>query len=418
MRALVTASTLPRWPGDAMPAFVLDQVRALARAHPELEVELLAPHHAGAAREEEWDGIAVRRFRYLRPEALQRLAYPAILPNLRRNPWLGLQVPPFFAAEFAAVLGACRARRPDVIYSHWFTPQGLVGGAVGALLGIPHVFTTHSSDVAVLARLPGLGPALVRAFAGRARACTAVSRRTAEKLLAFFPEPAARAAMAAKLAVLPMGVEPAAATLPAAREALRADLGLSGRTVFLFLGRLTEKKGLDVLLDAFAPLAAERADAQLVVAGEGELRAALEARAQAPPLRGRVRLPGFVAGEAKRRLLAAADAMIVPSVVTADGDAEGLPVALLEGLAAGLPCIATDVSGADEVLAEGREGYLVPQRDAAALAAALRRYCALGPAERAALAAAARERSRPFEWPALAEAHWRHLFAPGARGGR
>ena len=411
MRVLIVTSTLPRWAGDPVPAFVLEQAAALAAVEPGLDIELLAPHHVGAAQTERLAGIPVRRFRYCLPESLQLLAYPAILPNLRERPWLAWQVPLLIAAEFVAVLRHCRRSRPDVIYSHWFAPQGLACGAAARLLGIPHVLTSHSADVEVIGRVPLVGPPLVRYFIGRLHALTVVSRRTEERLRAFFPPPR-WPAVATRLARLPMGIDAAALApvSPAERAALKVDWGLAGRPVLLFIGRLTAKKGLADLLEAMALVAVGHPDAALVVAGEGELRPSLERTIAARGLASRVRLTGFVSGERKRQILALADVMVVPSIVTADGDAEGLPVALLEGLAAGLPCVATDASGADDVIEDGREGRLVPAGDPVRLAAALDALLALDDATRAAIAARARQRGLQFDWAAIARAHADHLF--------
>jgi glycosyltransferase involved in cell wall biosynthesis len=411
VKLLVTASTLPRWAGDAVPAFVLEQAVALRAARRGLEVEILAPHHAGAAAEELMQGIPVRRFRYFWPASLERLAYPAILPNLRGNGWLWLQVPFLLLFECVAIFRRCRASRPDVLYSHWFAPQALAGALVARALGIPHVFTTHSSDVEVLGRVPLAGPAIVRAVVRRAAASTAVSGRTRAKLEAFFA-PAERERLAPRVRVVPMGIDLAALppVLPGARAAMRAGLGVADRAVVLFLGRLTEKKGLVVLLEAFAALARAEPAALLVIAGDGELRESLAERVRALGLADSVLMPGYVTGDEKRRWLAAADAMALPSIVTDDGDAEGLPVALVEGLASGLACVATDVSGADEILADGADGFIVPQRDPPALARALGRALSMPPEERAALANRARAVASRFDWPVVAEATARHLL--------
>lgn len=419
MRVLVTASTFPRWAGDSQPAFVLDQLLALKAGHPELELHVLAPHDPGAARDEVLAGIPVHRFRYVLPAAWQALAYPAILPNLRQRPWLILQVPLLLLAEFFAIWSFCRRHRPAVVYSHWFTPQAIAGAAVTGLLGIPHVFTSHSTDVAVLGRVPLLGPALVRAIVRRCAAATVVSRRTLARLRAFFPRAADWDAVAARVQVLPMGVAPAGEGDAAARPYARRALGLGDEPVVLFLGRLTAKKGLDVLLAAFADVVRAEPRARLLVAGDGELAGSLAADIAGRGLGGAVRLCGFVTGPAKRELLAAADVLVVPSIVAPGGDAEGLPVALLEGLAAGLACVATDESGADDILADGRDGFLVPAGQAAPLAAALLGALRLPPGERERLATAARTLAARYAWPVIAEAHYRHLlapFAPATRG--
>lgn len=411
MKVLIVASTLPRWQDDAMPAFVLDQAVALRIAHPELEIRILAPHDAGAARHETMRGIPVERFRYFWPPAAARLVYPAILPNLRRSPWLILQVPFLFAAELAAVLRLSRRWRPDVIYSHWVTPQAAVCTLAAALLGIPHVFTSHSSDAEVWRRVPLLGPAIVRAITRRARAFTAVSRRTLAKLQAFFPDGASWSEAAARSRILPMGID-AASLRPLeadARRALRLQLGLQGQRVILFIGRLTAKKGLDVLLEALSMLVRSVPEAVLVIAGDGEERARIGRRSAELALGERVRLVGFVTGERKLAWLQAADVLAVPSIVSG-ADSEGLPVSLLEGLAVGAVCVATEVSGADDVITHGLNGLLVPQRDAPALAAALVTALRLEPGARENLARQARERALAFDWPAIAEAHYRHLL--------
>lgn len=409
MKILITASTFPRRADDTLPAFVLDQALALMAANPGLEVHVLAPHDPGAARREVLKGVPVHRFRYAWPERAQRLVYPAILPNLAAHPWLILQVPLLFVAEFVATFRLCRSLRPDVLYSHWFTPQAVTGALVARLLSIRHVFTTHSSDVAVWHRVPWLGPRIVRAVVGGAAAGTAVSRRTLGRLRAFFTDGQWQA-VAHKLHVLPMGV-PADAVVPgagdeaadrmAARAAARAAFGLGDEPALVFLGRLTPKKGLSVLVDALWGLVATRPGFTCLIAGEGELRGELE-HAIAGGLSRHVRLLGHVAGERKQQLLRAADVFVVPSVVAQDGDVEGLPVALLEGLAAGRVCIASDASGADDILTRGVDGFIVPAGDADALRAALIGALELDPQARQRLEDRARARAAEFRWPALA----------------
>jgi hypothetical protein len=97
--------TLPCWQGDSVPAFVLDQAHALKRRYgSQVDLHMLAPHDVGAAYTETIDGVTIHRFRYFFPESLQKLVYPAILPNLRRSRWLALQVPFFMFAELLSIL--------------------------------------------------------------------------------------------------------------------------------------------------------------------------------------------------------------------------------------------------------------------------------------------------------------------------
>jgi glycosyltransferase involved in cell wall biosynthesis len=420
VRVLLLTSTLPRWSGDAQPTFVLELAQALQQAFPQLEIRLLAPHHRGAMSEETSGGLRIHRYRYCWPAGLQRLAYPAILPNLRRQPWLWLQVPLLLVAQLLAILRLSRQWRPDVLYAHWFAPQGLAAGVAGLITGTPQVLTTHSSDVAVMRRLPLLGPALARVLLRRLTAATAVSARTAAALLEVFPAGAERAAMADRLLTVPMGVALAELSPPdaAAREAARRAWQLGAAPVVLFLGRLTAKKGVSVLVEAFAQLQRDRPAARLLIAGDGDTAAGLQRQVAAAGLQSAVRFTGYVDAAVRRELLAAADVLVLPSIVAADGDTEGLPVVLLEGLATGLPVIASDASGAGEVLTPGDDGWLIPAGDAGRLAAALAEVLDLAPAERARVSARARARATDFDWPVIAARHYRHLLAPLSRAER
>ena len=156
-----------------------------------------------------------------------------------------------------------------------------------------------------------------------------------------------------------------AARRRALRVALGADaLGASehgGAPVVLAVARLEAQKALDVLVDAAALLPG----VVVAVAGEGEERVALEARARRRGVADRVRFLGH--RDDVPALLAAADVFALPS------RHEGFPLAVLEAFAAGMPVVATAVEGTLEAVADGVTGLLVPPGDPAALAAAVRR---------------------------------------------
>jgi glycosyltransferase involved in cell wall biosynthesis len=413
VRVLVMASTFPASPTDPVPAFVHDQVLALATAYPDIEWHVLAPHDRRSQTRDEvrHARFTEHRFHYA-PRRAERLAGRGIMPAIREARWLYLVVPLLFLGEYVALRRLLKRLRPAVVYAHWFTPQALVASWAGGRR-TPFVFTTHASDVEIWHRVPVLGARLVRRATRRARALTAVSSRSMAKLASFFDGP-----VPAPSAIIPMGVD---VTPPAEgqRDAARAALGIApDERMHLFIGRLVEKKGVEYLIDALAGAGRDLGAWKLVIAGDGPLRAALEARAEAAGIGDRVRFSGFVSGEEKSRHLAAADVMVVPSVIAADGDAEGLPVALLEGLAAGLACVATFESGADDILTDGVDGYLVPQRDALALRAGLDAVADLDTRAASELSTRARELAARFAWPSVAEQHYAHLLGPVLGGPR
>jgi glycosyltransferase involved in cell wall biosynthesis len=180
----------------------------------------------------------------------------------------------------------------------------------------------------------------------------------------------------------------------------------------VYAGRLVEAKGLLDLLAAWSLLAAEAPDAHLVLLGSGALEGELRRRVGSPPLAGRVHLAGEV--QDVRPYLGAATAFVFPSW------AEGLPNALLEAMAMGLPCVATAIGPIQDAVTDGVEGLLVPARDpqrlAATLAALLRQPILAARLGRAARARVEAEFSLSREVDLL-EALYRDLRARRDGGG-
>lgn len=132
--------------------------------------------------------------------------------------------------------------------------------------------------------------------------------------------------------------------------------------------RLVPKKGLRTTLQAFREIAGRYPKATLTLAGDGPLLDELRTAAAQAGLAGRVHFPGFLDQEALRRLVYSAHAFFHPSETPPDGNREGVPNALLEAMASGLPVLATRHGGIPEAVTHGYSGYLVPEGDASALA--------------------------------------------------
>lgn len=157
------------------------------------------------------------------------------------------------------------------------------------------------------------------------------------------------------------------------------------------VGRLVEKKGFEILIDACALLRSRDVTVECDILGTGELERALRARIEGHGLQRSVVLRGARPQAEVISAVSNASVLAVPCVVGADGNRDGLPTVLLEAMALGTPCVATDVTGIPELIADGRTGLLVDQHDAAGLAAAIERLLVDVPL-RLRLAAAARQR--------------------------
>ncbi|ENZ78429.1 MULTISPECIES: glycosyltransferase [Ralstonia] len=184
----------------------------------------------------------------------------------------------------------------------------------------------------------------------------------------------AGAVSSVRITVVPNGIDTAQFRPDTAlRQRAREALGLQDSTRLLInVGRLVKEKAQATLIDAFSQLEAD-SDTQLLIVGDGPLRGALEQQIRDRRLTGRIRLTG--ARSDIPALLNGADLFVLSS------DIEGMPLALGEALACGLPVVATDAAGVAELL--GEYGEIVPRGDPTALAAAMHRAlaCGLGDAD-------------------------------------
>ncbi|HEX3443418.1 MAG TPA: glycosyltransferase [Chthoniobacterales bacterium] len=154
---------------------------------------------------------------------------------------------------------------------------------------------------------------------------------------------------------------------PLVEHAFPAD----GRWSLVQACRLVPKKGLFTTLEAFSLFRRTYPSAHLTIAGDGPLHESIENRIQELQIDGSVTLAGFLDQPRLRLLFEGAHLFVHPSYATEDGNQEGVPNSMLEAMATGLPVVATRHGGIPEAVEDGKQGYLVAEKDAPGLAAAL-----------------------------------------------
>lgn len=302
----------------------------------------------------------------------------------------GVLVPAFEAAGIPVVSFGARHRgdarallrlfcylkdeRIDLLHAHLFYAN-VAARLAGRLASVPVIVTAHHDTDLWMGPHHRLVERLTAPLCDRVVACSEAVRRYAVERHGL---PAARVttiANAIDAAEIPFG--------PGARERARALLGAApGDRVAGTLGRLHEpKKGLRVFLAAAARVAASFPRARFVLIGDGPARLELERMAASLGIAGAVRFVGERPDAVT--LLPGLDLLVQPSLW------EGFGLSALEGMAAGLPVVASRVGGVPEVIRDGVDGLLVPPGDAPRLAAAMadlladpERSCALGRAGR------------------------------------
>lgn len=392
-KLLAISSTYPANNLEKVPRFVKDQLVAFHEQLPDLEIAVLAPHNQASRAMKyprESNNITEHRFHYFIP-SFERLTDRGIMPALSVNKLNYLLIPFLMIAELIALFKLTKNFKPELIYAHWFTPQAINAYIVSRLTNTPFAFTTHASDVDIWRRFGTAGKMFVTRVSTGASAITSVSHRTNNKLLSLVAGKR-RTLIKEKTSIIPMGI-----------HYLENSIDNQDSNTILFIGRLTEKKGLQYAIPALKNLSKSLPGLKLKIAGDGELMNGLKDQANHLAVSDSIEFLGFTSGEKKDVLLQSSEVMIVPSIVTDSGDAEGMPVSLMEGLAHGMICIATDVSGGDEIISDGINGILIKQKSTESIEQAILRVAKMTPSEKKAIKEAALSTAAQLDWSTISK---------------
>jgi len=273
-----------------------------------------------------------------------------------------------YLAEACRLLFWLRAAGIHHLHAHFGTNAAEVAMLAHVLGGPPWSFTVHGPEEFDKASLIGLPEKIRRCTFVAAVSSFGRSQLYRYAALADWP----------KVKVVPCGLEPGFHA--------DADTAVSEAPRLVCVGRLCEQKGQLLLIEAARQVVARGHDLELVLAGDGELRADVEAAVVRAGLADKVRITGWIDAAGVRAELLAARALVLPSF------AEGLPVAIMEAMALRRPVISTYIAGIPELVRPGVDGWLVPAGDSTALADAMAACLAASAAELGRMGAAARER--------------------------
>ncbi|HBX68776.1 MAG TPA: glycosyltransferase family 4 protein [Chloroflexi bacterium] len=332
------------------------------------QVAVMTVQFSGLPREEIQNGVLVRRIRALRKN-MDRSGPAEQLSFILSG---GLHALPFV-----------RSWKPDAIIAFFGMPSGAITWLTRWIFGVPYIVSLRGGDV------PGfrpydfgtyhrlIGPFLRRIWR-RAGAVVANSGGLLDLGVAFDPQ--------MPIEIIPNGVDvdhfaPVERTWNPGR--------------MLFVGRIVYQKGLDVLFQALGGLL--DLEWQLTLVGDGNQRPHLEAQARALGMLDRIHFTGWLTGEAVVEQYQRANLYVAPS------RHEGMPNVVLEAMASGLPVIASQIAGNEELVTPGFNGMLVPSGDAAALQSSLREMLT-SPERQQSMGAASRQRVvASYTWDVTAQ---------------
>ncbi|MEZ4710761.1 MAG: glycosyltransferase [Caldilineaceae bacterium] len=427
----VLTHNYPRFPGDFSGIFIQSLCAELAAQQQRITV--WAPydpayekgggeHHPFTPSPPHPLTPSLHLYRYIWPPRLHRLGYMRTMQaDLAMRLEAYLLSPAMFAAGIAKVTRDARRLRPDVLHAHWLLPNGFIAAVAARRLGIPLVISVPGSDAQV-ARANPLFRTMARFAMRQANLLTANSTDLRDAVLEI--EPAA----VSRFDLIIYGTDPQKFVPDATgvgelkqqwrsrgvvewREGAHASSStpplLHSSTPFFLLcvGRMTPKKGFDVLIRALAQPELAARDVLAVMVGEGDQKAALQTLAHELGVAERLRWVGNVPNDQISRYYNACDVLINPSV---RNPVDGLNVCVLDAMSCAKPVVASDVSGSPLAVVDGETGLLVPENDPADLAAALAKLID-DPGLRQRMGQAARQRiEQGLGWPPLARRYITH----------
>jgi glycosyltransferase involved in cell wall biosynthesis len=274
--------------------------------------------------------------RWFRAMGLARRTCP---PGLKEALW---QV--FYFLEAGVLAQRLKDRGIRHLHNHFANSSCTVAMLASEMSGVPFSFTLHGPSIFFEPRKWRIDEKIARASFV---ACISHYCRGQGMI---FADPAHWS----KMKIVHCGIEP--------ERYGHADRSAPGKHL-IFVGRLAPIKGVSVLLDAFARTREAHPDGRLTIVGDGELRAQLETRAKALSLGNSVTFTGYLSTEEVAAQLDSADIFVLPSF------SEGVPVVLMEAMAARMPVIGPKVAGVEELVEDGVSGFAVPPGDADTLGA-------------------------------------------------
>lgn len=348
MKVVSITTAFPRSETDVLIPWIIRLINLLKEKG--VETDVFTSSYCGR-KSEISNNINVFRFRYFFKK-LEKLSHDMSVPEKLKSNKLYFFVLPFFMI-FGMISACFYAKKHDfdLIHVHFPFPLALFGMVMRSVSKKPLVMTCHGSEVNMAKKNP-IFRKIFKWMLGKADFITVNStfmKNEVEKII-----------QNKNIEIIPMG---AGIGDVSAKETVKKER--KTKTKILFVGRLIEWKGTKYLIDAVKMLDPEKFE--LHIAGDGPEREDLEKSAPE-----NIVFHGYQTGEKLEKLYENADIFVLPSIVDDAGYTEGLGTVLLEAANFSIPSVGTNVGGISDIIIDGKTGLLVPQKDPASLADALR----------------------------------------------
>lgn len=295
-----------------------------------------------------WHWLRTSPLRYL------SVLFACVVGNLRSIDFLAKAL--FVFPKAALIAWELQQKGVERVHAHWATHPTLAAFVIKGLTGIPYSFTAHAHDLYV-------DRTMLRQKLEAAEGMVTISDYNRRLIRGWYGEAAEK-----KVSVIRCGID-SSVFKPKTEEQTKKNHLFTA----VCIASLRDYKGHAYLIEACKLLKARGKSPRVLLIGDGEDRAKIEEQIARAGLSETVHLLGHQTRDRVSELLGEADMAVQPSIVTANGKMEGIPVALMEALACEVPVVATNISGISELVRHETTGLLVPEKDSKALADAMER---------------------------------------------
>jgi glycosyltransferase involved in cell wall biosynthesis len=351
VKVLYITTAFPRFEGDVITPWLVETIRRLQNQ--DLKIDVFTSAYKGLKANTVY-GIKVYRFRYFFGK-WEKLTHDETVPDrMRKGVFNKLLAGFYLIAGTINIIFHCLKKKYDIIHCHWPFPHIVFGYSASRFGKSKLISSFYGVELRwVKNKLPVFKPLLKFAIK-KSDAVTAISSYTAREMSEIAP---------ANITIIPFG----AATVSDQRVLMAKDNRIKN---ILFVGRLVERKGVKYLIEAFS-LVNKTMEASLTIVGEGSEKTNLEALVKERGLEDKVNFTGKVTQAQLEDYYRKCDIFVLPAITDSKGDTEGLGVVLLEAMAYRKPVIGSELGGIPDIIKNGFNGLLVPEKDSVKLADAI-----------------------------------------------
>lgn len=360
MRICVLTQTFPRDQQDSTAAFMKEFCDGLAQNGN--EVFVLTPFDRKFNRKK--DQFKVVTYKYIWPDQLHLLGYSRSMEGDQVLKMRSFLLIPFMVSfGIIALIRLVRAKKIDVINAHWIVPNGFMAMVASFFTKVPYTVTLPGTDAYLAFRYKTIG-LVVKFIVKYSTVIFSNSSFHLKRIMDLGVNPKYKLVIAyptdtKKFKPIKTGL-----------DKIRSQLGISKEeTVLLAVGRMVYKKGYNYMIKAMKPL--ENNPIKILIAGEGDQKNEWMRLTKSLNLENKILFIGNIKRGEIVKYYNMADVMVAPSIIDRRGNVDGGPVTNFEAMACGKPQIVTNVLGIADVLKNGVNGFVVPQKNIKALTSAI-----------------------------------------------